>query len=69
MVELTNSGRAQVDALKLTVNDFREQGWQGLSDHDYQQLHRIMTTIVHNFGIENAEVLSTATSLSPAEVA
>jgi len=69
MVALTSRGQEQVEVLRPVVDGFRAQGWRGLGEQDYQHLHRVMTTIVHNFGIENAEILSTETSSVAAKVA
>jgi hypothetical protein len=46
------------------VDDFRNQGWDGLNEEDYVHLHRIMTKIVHNFEIASAATLMDATAIS-----
>jgi len=63
-VGLTAEGEALISQLRPVVDDFRNQGWEGLNEGDYVHLHRIMTKIVHNFEIESAATLMDATAIS-----
>jgi DNA-binding MarR family transcriptional regulator len=63
-VGLTAEGEALISQLRPVVDDFRNQGWEGLNEEDYVHLHRIMTKIVHNFEIASAATLMDATAIS-----
>lgn len=69
VVTLTESGKALYLKMQPIVTDFRNTGWQGLSQTDYQHLHRIMSSIMLNFKIESAGSLSDSTSLAESKAA
>lgn len=65
-LHLTGAGTELLRRLQPVVVEVRARGWQGLTPDDYQQLHRIMTTVLGNFDREAAATLSGATAF-PAE--
>ncbi|CAD5276286.1 MULTISPECIES: MarR family winged helix-turn-helix transcriptional regulator [unclassified Imperialibacter] len=68
-VGLTPLGQAVIAQLKPVVDEYRNQGWQGLTDEDYMHLHRVMTKIVHNFEMESAATLMNLTAISDEKAA
>ena len=48
---LTDSGRAIALKALPIAEQLRQQGWEGLSDDDYNQLIRILGTIFKNFSV------------------
>ncbi len=48
-VFLTDKGKADYELALPKVHQLREQGWQGLSDEDYDTYLRIMNQIFKNF--------------------
>ena len=69
VVTLTEAGNTLYLKIRPIVADFRNTGWQGLSQADYQHLHRIMSSIMLNFNIESAGSLSDSTSLAESKAA
>lgn len=48
-VFLTDQGKNIYKQVKPTVDRLRQQGWEGLSDEDYQHFLRIMNRVFENF--------------------
>ncbi len=48
-VFLTEKGKADYETALPAVHQLRKQGWQGLSDEDYDTYLRIMNQIFRNF--------------------
>lgn len=48
-VFLTEKGKADYETALPAVHQLRKQGWQGLSDEDYDTYLRIMNQIFQNF--------------------
>jgi DNA-binding MarR family transcriptional regulator len=55
-IDLTTAGETLVKRLLPVVIAWREQGWEGLQDEDYQTLLRILGTMSRNFDVH--EVLT-----------
>ncbi len=68
-VALTNAGMKMFARVQPLMEGFRKEGWTGLSQQDYEHLHRIMSAILHNFKIETAGSLSDFTSVSDSKAA
>lgn len=48
-IHLTEAGVEKVNELLPIVKEFRQGGWDGLNEQDYEQLIRILDNIFNNF--------------------
>jgi DNA-binding MarR family transcriptional regulator len=48
-VSLTEEGKELVKYLLPHLVEFREKGWQGLTEEDYQTLRRLLNKVFHNY--------------------